>query len=133
MQKDISTSINLDFASFQLYENYVISTINEGIVFDFPHLKEVTRIFKAHYATTPFVSIANRKYDYTINPTCLMESKIIDTIIGIGVVCYSESAFEMAQFEKKFYKGELQVFRNLEHCLSWTKEKLNEYNKKAGL
>ncbi len=126
--------IELDFATFELYENYVISTIKEGVAFDLPHLEKLTDIFNQYFSEKPFVSIANRQYDYTINPTCLMHSDLFPTLIGIGVVCYTPSALETAKFEKNFYKGILETFASMEECIDWSKTLLATHtSKKAGL
>lgn len=113
--------ITLDFAVLELYKNYIVSTINEGVSFDMPHLEEITEVFIRNYPTIPFISIANRINDYTINPTCLLHSSILPNLIGIGVVSYSKSALETAKFEKKFYKGTLEVFDSFEDCIKWAK------------
>lgn len=117
--------ITLDFAILELYKDYVVSTINEGVSFDMPHLDEITEIFIRNYPSRPFISIANRINDYTINPTCLLHSSIITNLIGIGVVCYSQSALETAKFEQKFYKGTLEVFDSYEDCIQWAKKLIN--------
>lgn len=117
--------ITLDFAILELYPNYAVSTINEGVSFELPHLDEVTEIFIRNYPKKPFISIANRINDYTINPTCLLHSSIIPNLKGIGVVCYSHSALETALFEKSFYKGTLEVFDSFEDCILWAEEVLS--------
>ena len=122
--------ITLDFAILELYKDYVVSTINEGVSFDMPHLEIITEIFIQNYPTRPVISIANRANDYTINPTCFLHSSIIPNLIGIGVISYSQSALETARFEKKFYKGTLEVFDSFEDCIKWAKNLLSSHNKK---
>ena len=105
-----------------MHKDYIVSTINEGVSFEMPHLVEITEVFIRNYPTQPFLSIANRINDYTINPTCLMHSSILPNLKGIGVVCYSQSALETARFEKKFYKGTLEVFDSFRYCIQWAKK-----------
>ncbi len=112
----------LDFAILELYKDYIVSTINEGVSFEMPHLEELSEVFIRNYPTKPFVSIANRINDYTINPTCLLHSSIFPNLLGIGVVCYSQSAFDTAKFEKQFYKGTLEIFDSYGDCIEWTKK-----------
>ena len=119
--------ITLDFAVLELYQDYIVSTINEGVSFDLPHLEEISEVFIRNYPKKPFVSIANRINDYTINPTCLLHSTIFPNLIGIGVVAYSKSALETAKFEKKFYKGTLEVFDSFEDCINWAKKLISAY------
>lgn len=133
MKQETPRVIKLDFAVLELYKDYVISTIHEGVTFDLPHLDTISEIFIRNYPKKPFVSIANRINDYTINPTCLLHSTIVPNLIGIGVVCYSESAYDTASFEKKFYKGNLEIFDSYEDCIQWTKKLITSNNKKADL
>ncbi|GAB5399417.1 MAG: hypothetical protein Aureis2KO_10020 [Aureisphaera sp.] len=116
--------IELDFATFELYDRFIVSTINEGVVFDLPHLEKLKEIFNTYYPEKPFISIANRKFDYTINPTCLLHSDLFPNLLGIGVVCYTKSALETATFEKKFYKGSLEIFSDMDECMKWAEGKI---------
>lgn len=125
-------TISLPFATLELHENYVVSTIHEGISFDKDHLKQLFQVFNDYYSHRPFVSIANRINDYTINPN-LFARQSHPSILGIGVVCYSESSKEIALFERKFYEGEYEVFMSMKTCLIWTEALLEAYIKKAGL
>ncbi len=114
--------LELDFATLYFYEMFVISSIHEGVTFDTPHLKELSEVCGQYYGNQPFVSIAHRINDYTINPTCLMQSKAISNLAGIGVVCHSPSTLETARFERKFYKGTYQIFSSLDECKIWAKQ-----------
>lgn len=125
-----SKKIELDFANFEIYQDYVVSTIKEGVVFDTPHLAAIAQIFNTYFPKEPFISIADRKFDYTINPTCLMNSSITPNLVGIGVICYTKSAKETAQFEKNFYKGNYEVFSSMKSALNWSQKCLKEVKKK---
>jgi len=125
--------IDLDFIVLELYEYYVISTIQEGVVFDFPHLRAVYDVFEKYYNGKTFVSIAKRIYDYTVNPTCYMKPLQTANILGVAVVCKSESAYNTALFEKKFSKKHFEPFYTLEEAIDWSKELVKNYNKNAGL
>lgn len=123
--------IDLDFAHVKLYDTYVISSIKEGVSLKKKQLNELFEIFNLYYENTPFVSIANREFDYSIDPN-LLKTKSHPCIIGIAVVCYNNHSREMAQFEKKFYPGPFEIFENLKDAVSWSNQLIKE-NKKAGL
>ncbi len=114
--------VELDFAKIELFDDHVISTIAEGVSFTQPHLNAITELFESHYGDRPFVSIANRENDYTIDPTCLM--KQIPNLIGIGVVTYNEASFQTAHFEKQFYPGLLEIFNDMDECMTWAQSLL---------
>ena len=117
----------------ELYESYIISTIQEGVAFDAPHLAAFFEILEDNYKEKPLVSIAQRIQDYTVNPTCYMITEKKLNLLGIAVVCESKSAYETALFEKKFYKNLYEPFHTLEEAIDWSKELVKNYNKNAGL
>lgn len=125
-------TIDIGFATVQISEHYIISTIREGIVFEKKHLKILFDLFSTYYKDRPFVSIANRAYDYSIDPNTLSSEKHPD-LIGIGVVCYTSASKQIAEFEKNFYKGTYEIFDSLEVARAWAIELLQEDLKKAGL
>tara|TARA_B100001146_G_scaffold222761_1_gene235818 strand:+ start:29147 stop:29551 length:405 start_codon:yes stop_codon:yes gene_type:complete len=124
----------LDFITLYFYEEYVISMIHEGVFFDLPHLEEVTKHFKAFYPEDkPFASIADRKNDYTINPTCFFQSDIMSNLVCIGTVCHSQTSYDTASFEKMFYKGNFEVFMSMKRCKRWVEKRIIKHKEKAGL
>lgn len=125
-------TIQLDFADVEIHEHYVISTIREGVTFGKQHLDAMFDVFSTYYKDRPFVSIANRKNDYSIDPNMLSKKNHPD-LLAIGVVCYTNAAKEIAEFEKKFYKGTFELFPSLEKAEKWSLELLEGYLKKAGL
>lgn len=125
-------TITLSFATLELHENFVISTINEGIAFDDDHLREIFNVFNDYYTDRPFVSIANRINDYSIKPNLLKQNPH-PFLLAIGVVCYNEASRDIALFESKFYKGNYEVFSNIPDCVAWANEILENYIKNAGL
>ena len=125
-------TITLPFVTLELHENFVISTINEGVNFGETHLGEMFKVFNDYYTERPFVSIANRLNDYTINPN-LFKQKQHPYLLAIGVVCYNQASKDIALFESKFYKGHYEVFDTIEDCIAWSNKILNDYIKNAGL
>lgn len=125
-------TIDIGFATVQISEHYVISTIKEGVVFGKKQLKTLFDLFSVYYKDRPFVSIANRAHDYTIDPNTLSSEKHPE-LIGIGVVCYTPASKQIAAFEKTFYNGIYEIFDSLEDARAWALEFLQEYLKKAGL
>jgi len=130
-----SKSVDLGFMLLEVYPQYVISTIKEGKTFDIPELKKLFSVFYEHYGDKPFVSIANRKYDYTINPTCFMKSHEKINLLGIGVVSKSTQSSEITAFERNFFNGPFEIFDDMETSIAWAKKllKVEKQNKKADL
>jgi hypothetical protein len=132
MKPSIVKKIDLDFTCIEIHEHYLISQIKEGLVFEQHHLDKFFEIFDTYFAGKAFVSIADRKNDYTINPNLLRDSRY-DNLLGIGVVCYSKSSYETALFEKSFFKGPFEVFYSMQEAIEWAAGLIEAYKKKADL
>tara|TARA_B100001146_G_scaffold222761_1_gene235817 strand:+ start:28677 stop:29063 length:387 start_codon:yes stop_codon:yes gene_type:complete len=128
MTAKLLKTINLDFITLSLYPTYLVSTIKEGVLFDIPQLEILETLFDTHYPDTNFVIIADRKFDYTINPTCYMEVSKYEKLKGIAVVCYNDASEKIAHFEEKFYKKPFQVYRNLKSAEVWAEGILADSN-----
>jgi len=89
-------------------------------------------IFTLYYKHRPFVSIANRTYDYTVNPN-LLSTRRHPELIALAVVCYNKATKDIALFEQEFYTGTYKIFETLNDAKNWSAQFLEEYLKKAGL
>lgn len=121
--------VQLDFVQVELYDNYLIATVKEGVVFDTKHLDAFYEIFDSYYPDTPFVYIANRKNDYSVNPTCYMKSSKYPNLVGMAMMCYTKPSMKNAEFEKKFYEKPFEVFESMEKAISWASIIVNNSHK----
>ena len=120
-------NIDIGFASFELYDDYLVGTINEGVLFSSFHLLKFHEIFDEHYSGRPFGYISNRKYDYTIDPTAYFElSTYSKRLVGIAVLCYSENSFNNTNFAKQFIDRPQEAFYTKEECISWLNNLLSK-------
>ena len=127
-----SKTIILEFVTIQIQEHFVISTIEEGVTIDDAKLNKMFEIFTLYYKHRPFVSIANRAYDYTIDPNLLSNYKHPE-LLGIAVVCHTDAAKKTALFEQKFYDGQFEIFDSIEEAKEWSLQLLEDHLKNAGL
>jgi len=104
--------INLDFATVQIQEHFAISTIAEGTTINNEKLDMLFDVFSLYYKDRPFVSIANRKNDYAIDPNLLSTRKHSD-LIALAVVCYNDATKEIALFEQQFYTSTYKILIHL--------------------
>jgi hypothetical protein len=119
--------IDIGFSLVEIHENYLISQIKEGVTMEQEHLDMFYELFELYFHEKPFVSIADRKYDYTINPNIFRDSPF-DNLLGIGIVCYSQASYETVLFEQKFFNGLFKPFNTMEECISWAENLLINYN-----
>jgi hypothetical protein len=78
-------------------------------------------LFEEYYPNQKFGYISNRKFDYSVNPTCYLESERFPNLLGMAMWCHSESSYKTTQFEKTFYDRPFSAFYSLEDCKNWIK------------
>lgn len=122
----LPSTIDLDFVQIEIYDQYALLTIREGTVFDLPKLGSIFEIFEQYYGDKPFGYISNRKFDYSVNPTCYLEVSNHPKLKSIAVLCHTEASYNTAQFEKAFYKRPFGVFYSLEECIEWTSKNVED-------
>lgn len=121
-------SLQLHFAQVDVYDRYLIVTVHEDVVFQKPHLEALYDIFLTYFPSQPFGYIAHRKYSYTVDPTCYIDSQEGPWLAAMAVVCYSQAAYEAALFERKFYKNRpYRPFYQMSDCLEWMERKISEH------
>ncbi|MCT8340175.1 hypothetical protein MG296_08920 [Flavobacteriaceae bacterium TK19130] len=116
--------IRLPFIHLACYDSYVVSEIRGGVTFRLTELKTVFDILEKIYHSKPFISIAHRVNDYTIDPICFLQKRKVSNLMGIAVVYTSDSAYQTALFERGFYVGTYELFQNLEKAIRWSKDRI---------
>ena len=117
-------TISLKFATLYIYENYAVSSINEGVVFDTQELEQFQEVFAIYFPNKLFGLIADRENDYTVNPVCYAANNEIKNLVGMAVLCYTEANYETAKFTKPFFNKPLEGFFSFEECITWIKHLL---------
>ena len=119
MNPSYPIEVNLDFTKLEIHEDCIISTVQEGVVFDTSELKQIHTIFDSYFQGKSFGFISNRENDYTIIPTCFINNSKNNGLLGVAILCYSKASFDNSLFVKKFYTKPYQVFYTLEECKKW--------------
>lgn len=109
--------------SIEVYPSFLITTIKEGVVFDTNELEIIYQVFENQFPNKDFGLIANRVNDYTVNPTCYLESSKYKRLKAMAILCHEETSYLNAQFEKTFYK-DLEAFYTLEEAVAYISPKL---------
>ncbi len=116
----IKMKLDIGFASFELYDDYLIATVKEGAVLQADEMNKFHEVFNNHYSNRPFGYISNRKYDYTIDPTYYKEVDKYDIkLVGIATLCYTKASYDTAKFAEKFFSWPHEAFFTLEECTAW--------------
>ena len=115
-------TLELKFTTLEFFENFVVSTLFEDIIFDQKCVDELEAILLLYFGDRSFVYISHRKTDYNVDPTIYRNLKNIHPLKGIAVVSLNPSAITMATFEKKFSPIPYELFIELEDAMEWAEE-----------
>ena len=118
--------ITLDFVQVEIHANYLITTVQEGIVFSRAHLERLIDLFESYYPNKKFGYISNRRFDYSVDPTCYRDTDIYPNLLGVAVWCHSEASYKTTQFEKSFNTKPFEAFYTLEECKIWVETIITE-------
>ena len=126
---DMSSPIKIidsEIAYMEFYDNYVISSIKEDIIFDIEELHYMVNIMDDQFPDKNFGYIANRIYSYNMNPVTYPVSSIHERLSAMAIVCYSDVSRKTALFEKDFFKKPFEVFDEIEEAKKWLQEILKK-------
>ncbi|SHI49690.1 hypothetical protein [Aquimarina spongiae] len=122
------TSYNLDFCDLDVYENYVISRIHEGVTTTPENLKIFAKLIDIHYKNKPFVYISHRVHSFSINPIIHAESSKIPNLMGFAVVSPDPQQKQQFEMEKMFFKKDFRLFETLKEAIDWKEEILKKHH-----
>lgn len=131
MVKAILKTIELDFASFDFYEDRVIARLKTEVMFRKPETLQVAEMCREFFKNRKFIYISDRKNLYNVDPMVYLDIRKTKLLCGIAVLCHESICLKMAFFEKEFARIPFEVFDELEDAIAWGDEILK--NKKAGL
>ncbi|WP_026916131.1 hypothetical protein [Christiangramia portivictoriae] len=121
------TTIELDFGSVIIHEDFLIAVMNEGIVFDVSKNEKLLEIGTEVFQGKPYAYISNRINSYAVDPMVYKQSAKFQNLKVIAVVSANDMTRTLAStVEKEFYTdaNAFQVFTQLDDAISWVNEKL---------
>jgi hypothetical protein len=117
--------IHRPYGKFYLFESYVVSEIEEGVVFGSLQAYDIFALLMEFYdgikRPMRFVYLSNRIYSYSTKPVDWLDFKFMGVyMIGYGIVDNRERAVQNASIEKNFVPCEIDVFENLSKAINWS-------------
>ena len=118
-------TLKYPFCTIEVYDNYVISCINEGFHLTPDKNKVLEDISSEYFSDKPFVYISYRKNSYSVDPSIYLQTSKIKNLYGMAVVAKVPLAKGNAQIEKLFLNKPFEIFSSLDEAKSWVKIILN--------
>lgn len=112
-------SQRLSFTNLDFYENYVVSKMDEGIVFDKKLSEIMIDVCLEFFNGNSFIYIANRVNNYNVDPTIYLGLGKYTVFKGIAIVDKIASNVNLAAFEKNFTSYPFEIFDNLTDATKW--------------
>ena len=111
------------FGVVYFFDEYIVTEINEGEIFNFQSSEELTELLVKHYGNNPSVHvISNRVNNYAVDPIYWIDfykneqSNVIKTM---SFITYNELSKSNAKLEQEFIKVKSKCFTNLEDAMHW--------------
>lgn len=117
-------SLSYEFCTVDIYDNYVVAVMDEGITVKPEHNKVLIDIVQKYYPNKPFGYITHRKHSYSVDPSTYFETSNIENLKAFAIVSKHEISQKNAELEKKFLKKPLRHFEDLEDAIKWVNEML---------
>lgn len=120
------STLKLEFGNVSFRENILIAELNEGILFDIPHNRELLRIGQDTFNNQPYGYISNRTNSYSVNPMIHLESANVENLAAIAVVSTNNMVKQNTIIEKQFFRNSssFEVFETLEEAVVWMEDQL---------
>lgn len=120
-------TIELDFGSVSIHEDFIVAKMNEGILFDISKNETLLEIGTEVFQGKPYAYISHRVNSYAVDPMVYKQSAKFQNLKVIAVVSDNDITRTLAStVEKEFYidANSFKVFAELEDATSWVLEKL---------
>lgn len=109
----------LSFTTLYFSKNYVISKMDEGIVFDKDLCQIMIDVCIEYYNDNSFIYIANRVNHYNVDPTIYLGLGKYPSFVGIAIVDKKASKLNLAKFEKNFTNYPFEIFKEVTDATNW--------------
>ena len=116
---------NFSFGKIQIFDDFVISEINEGVTVDIKELREILNYCENKFDGRPYGYISKRVHSYSVNPIVYMKVVPEFRLGAIAIVTQSKNGHINAQIESHFYTGPFKVFQADQDAKSWIKSTIN--------
>lgn len=119
-------TIALDFGIIELYDNYVVSIVNEGETIDIKKIQNFFIEVNKHYTNKNFVLITHRQYSYAVDPCIYRHATLVENLSGLAVVSKKPFIKANANLERMFFKKPFNFFEELDDAVHWAQHILSK-------
>lgn len=118
--------ITYSFGVAEIYDDYIIMVMNEGVNVTREHNKELVKLAENTYAGKKFGYITHRKHSYSVDPRTYTDTSKIKNLVAFAVVSNEKIIMSNVELEKLFLKKPIRHFEKLEDAILWVETKIAE-------
>ncbi len=122
----------LDIGTVQVYDNYMVSSFDDGATLTLERAYQIIGISEIHFRNRPFGYISLRKNSYAIDPIIYTYLRGLDNLKAFAIVSKKEIDMHNFKIEKLFYKKNMEFFIEYENAVVWVKKRLKAKKAKNG-
>jgi len=112
-------TLNFDFCTMTIYNNYVVTVMKEGVNVTPDYNDVLLEVTDTHFKNKPFVYITHRINSYSVDPKIYYKTSKIENLKGFAVVSSHYKAKVNAEIEKMFFNKPFETFSSLQEAFKW--------------
>ncbi len=122
------TSIKYDFCEIDIFDNYIVVVMFEGINLTPEKNDVLLGIATKYFKNSNFGYITNRINSYSVDPSIYLETSKIENLVSFAIVSSKQISVSNSQIEKLFFKKPFKHFTLLEDAIDWTEKNVLNAN-----
>ncbi|WP_452229475.1 MULTISPECIES: hypothetical protein [unclassified Lacinutrix] len=126
LYSEVLKEFNYVFGDVFIFDGFVVSEIEEGIIFSWEaHAERVTKDISSFLGTdgSDLIYISNRVHSYSVMATDWIQFfKNRYNLQGYYVVGHEKSSLINTMFENLFFKSKIRKFTNIESAVALAKD-----------
>jgi len=115
----------LDIGIVQVFDDYMVSTFEEGSTLTLERAYQIIGIAEIHFRDKDFGYISMRKHSYAVDPTVYSYLRSLENLKAFAIVSVKEIDMHNFKIEKLFYKKQMKFFIQFDNALAWVKRQIN--------
>lgn len=111
----------LQIGKIEVYTNYMLAQLNEGITLNIESVSEILLIANKHFPKESFAYITIRKNSYAVDPMMYLKVFEIKNLKAIAIVSNKFIDNHNVKIEKHFFNKPMNIFKTLPEAVTWIK------------
>ncbi|TXE05964.1 hypothetical protein ES711_14085 [Gelidibacter salicanalis] len=117
--------LKFDFCDIEIYEDYVVVMINEGVTVMPKHNTILINIVDTYFRHREFVYITHRVNSYAVDPSIYLETSKIKNLRVFVVVSKDYKAKANAEVEMLFFNKPFKIFDDFQDAKDWAEASIH--------